>query len=159
MSTPRRQIKRRLGMMCIAIANTALAVAPNSGAKPAMFNDITYQELKPYAQSDRLIAVLRCEAIEILSPGSRRERQQIRGIVLAGPATLPRESSLLLSRHAQGKPLMEVGKAYLIAAYRESTSGPWALVEHRPVDASAATGEYETARDEATQRLEANRPR
>ncbi len=159
MSRPRRQIRGLLGVVCLAIAATASAGQPNTGAKRAMFNDNTYQELKPYAASDRLIAVLRCEAIEILSPGSRRERQQIRGTVLAGPATLPRESSLLLSRHAQGKPLMEVGKVYLVAGYRESTTGPWALVEHRPVEANAAAGEYETASAEATQRLDAERPR
>lgn len=124
-----------------------------------MFNDTTYQELQPYAAADRLVAVLRCDAIETLSPGSRSERQQIRGTLLAGPAVLPQGSSLLLARYAQGKPLMEVGKAYLIAAYRESASGPWALVEHRPVEAAAAAREYETARDNLAAKLDAAKPR
>ncbi|MEO8280516.1 MAG: hypothetical protein ABI564_12550 [Ideonella sp.] len=124
-----------------------------------MFKNETYQELQPYGASDRLVAVVRCDAIEILEPGSRSERQQIRGTLLAGPATKPPGSSLLLARFAQGKPSMEVGSAYLVAAYRESTAGPWALVEHQPVDSATASQAYDKAQADLTANLAAAKPR
>ncbi len=124
-----------------------------------MFNDNTYGELQPFAAGNRLVAVLRCEAVDTLNAGSRSERQQIRGSLLAGPSDMPPGGSLLLARYAQGKPVMEVGKTYLVVAYRESTSAPWALLEHRPVDATEAAREYEAARADLSARLDGAKPR
>ncbi|WP_418315128.1 hypothetical protein [Piscinibacter sakaiensis] len=118
-----------------------------------MFNDTTYQELQPYAPADRLIAVIRCDAIDTVSPGSRSERQQIRGALLAGPASMPAGQPIMLSRYAQGAPLMKVGSSYLVAAYRESANGPWTLLEHREVKADAAASEWQAASADAARRL------
>lgn len=119
-----------------------------------MFKDTTYEELQPYAAADRLIAVIRCEAIETVAPGSRSERQQIRASLLAGPDGMPPGSKLVLSRYAQGAPVMTVGGSYLVAAYRESTNGPWALLEQREVKAEAAATEYQAAAADSGRKLE-----
>lgn len=140
--------------VCLVVVVSAAWVAPSHSGTKRMFKDETYQELQGYAAIDRLVAVVRCEAIETLQPGSRSERQQIRATVLAGPATLAAGSAVLLARFAQGKPLMDVGKTYLVAAYRESTSGPLALVEHRAVDPAAAASDYEAARADLSARLD-----
>lgn len=125
-----------------------------------MFKDETYNELQPFAANDRVVAVVRCDAVETLNPGSRSERQQIRATLLAGPSTLPAGSALVLSRFAQGQPVMTAGKAYLVVAYRESPRAPLALLEHRAVDAAAADREYEAARADVAARLDgAAKPR
>lgn len=141
------------------IAVTAWAATTHSGATKRMFTDNTYGELQPFPASERLLAVVRCEAIEVLNPGSRSERQQVRATPIAGASGATPGNSLLLSRYAQGKPVMDAGKTYLVVAYRESPSGPWTLLEHRPVDAAAASREYEAARADLSARLDGAKPR
>lgn len=120
-----------------------------------MFKDTTYLELKPYAADDRLIAIVRCDALSIRSPGSRSERQEIR-VTVRTATVLPDGATLQLAAYAQGAPLMKVGRNYLIAAYRESTAAqwPWVLVEARPSSGTGASSrEWEAAQAELAQEL------
>lgn len=120
-----------------------------------MFADTTYAELRPYAAADRLVAVVRCEAIETVSPGTRSERQQARvTVVAAGAAAGPAPGSRLdLTRYAQGAALMTRGQTYLVAAYRDARDGPWALLEARAVAPEAATGLLNSAEADLAARL------
>jgi hypothetical protein len=132
-------------------------VSPACGSPPVtgapMFTDTTVAELRPLAAADRLVAVLRCETIETRLPDSRSERQLIKATLLAGPGGIAPGSTLQLSRYAQGAPLMTVGSAYLVAAYRESPAEPWVLVEHKPVDATQAAATLAAAQAELAKRL------
>jgi hypothetical protein len=139
----------RLGLLCLlglSLASPAVCGAP-------MFKDTTYAELRPLPAADRLLAVVRCEALETRLPGSRSERQLIRATVLAGAGGQAAGGTLQLGRYAQGAPLMAPGSAYLVAAYRESPAEPWVLVEHRPVDAARASAVLAAAEAELAQRL------
>ncbi len=112
-----------------------------------MFKDTTYLELEPYAEHDRLIAIVQCDELSIRSPGTRSERQEIRATVRTA-AVLPAGAELQLWTYAQGAPLMTVGRNYLIAAHRASTSGPWELVEARPSSGANAVQDWEAAQAE-----------
>ncbi len=118
-----------------------------------MFKTSTYEEMQPYSAADRLFAVVRCEAVEIRSVGSRSERQDLRGKVLAGPPGMAPGSTLLLSRYAQGALLMIVDRSYVVAAYREAATGPWTLLEHLAVRPADSARELESAEREAERRL------
>lgn len=117
----------------------------------AVFAPTTYEELSPYAPADRLIAVVRCEEVAVAAQGSRSERQDVRGVLLAGRGQ--QGSTVLLRRYAQGPAIMALGSTYLVAMYRETASGPWTLVEHRRIEATAAQPELERAEAEAASRL------
>lgn len=111
-----------------------------------MFKDTTARELHPYAPRDRLIAVVRCEGIELRARGSRSERHVMRTTVVVSRTRAP-ATELTLAAFAQGEPMMTVGHEYVIAAYRESDSDPWALVAASRT--SAATATRDLARAEA----------
>ncbi len=122
-----------------------------------MFAETTYAELRPYAAADRLVAVVRCEAIETVSLGTRSERQQARVTVVAagttaaaGPAPGTRVD---LTRYAQGAALMTRGQTYLVAAYRDARDGPWALLEAKGVAPEAAAGLLSSAQADLAVRL------
>ena len=111
-----------------------------------MLSQSTYDELLGMGESDRLIAVVRCDATEVLSRGTRRERVQLRTTVVAGTADADAGQSVLFVRFAQANTLMQPGKLYLTAAYRGEWVPAWSLVEWRQLAETEADAALNAAR-------------
>jgi hypothetical protein len=131
----------------------SLCLVSGAHAGAPMFKDTTYAALQLRSADDRLIAVVRCESVEILSPGMRRERQVLTTSLLTPAGGRVSGSRLQLGRFAQGAPLMTVGQAYLVVAYRAPADQPWVLIEHRPLDPAQADAAQAAAEADLAQRL------
>lgn len=118
-----------------------------------MFKDNLYATLQLRAAADRLIAVVRCESVETLSPGMRRERQVMTTSLLAPASGLAHGSTLQLGRWAQAAPQMAAGPACRVGACRAPAAEPGVRVEHRPVDPARTEAEPAAAAADIAQRL------
>lgn len=94
----------------------------------------------------RLVAAVRCDAIEFVEQGTRSERVVLQTSVLS-IGSGPSENHLIFTRWTQGDPLMKKGKCYLVGAYGSDEWWPtWVLEEATEITKSAAE---EVARESA----------
>ena len=142
----RNPVFQGLGIMFALCAGVAM-----SGGGEEILKESTYQELMAYGKDERMVAVVRCAAATVRGKGLRSERVELQTTMVFAVGSFAAGQTLVLTRYTQSDPVMEVGRTYLVAAYRGEWLPAWSLVEARPI----ASGEAEQAVRAASAKLAA----